>query len=202
MEEIIISGADGNTMTCGEPISVRVHAHLGEMRPNEILAQLVIGPAYANGNFRQKPEVLRLRPRQMEDGMEFSVTFIPTHNGHYRYGIRLLPCIRAWAPPWTQAWCSGDNQRMSLQLQGHARSKSALCAQKNRALRGRQEERTPHGIRSSCLPPARPRLCDSCVADADTPFRYALDHCALALEIDEPRRHVIPFRIQRMSAQM
>lgn len=89
---------------------------------------------------------------------------------------------------------------MSLQLQGHARSKSALCAQKNRALRGRQEERTPHGIRSSCLPPARPRLCDSCVADADTPFRYALDHCALALEIDEPRRHVIPFRIQRMSA--
>lgn len=91
MEEIIISGADGNTMTCGEPISVRVHAHLGEMRPNEILAQLVIGPAYANGNFRQKPEVLRLRPRQMEDGMEFSVTYIPTHNGHYRYGIRLLP---------------------------------------------------------------------------------------------------------------
>lgn len=99
MEEIIISGADGNTMTCGEPISVRVHAHLGEMRPNEILAQLVIGPAYANGNFRQKPEVLRLRPRQMEDGMEFSVTYIPTHNGHYRYGIRLLPVHKGLGSP-------------------------------------------------------------------------------------------------------
>lgn len=99
MEEIIISGADGNTMTCGEPISVRVHAHLGEMRPNEILAQLVIGPAYGNGNFRGKPEVLRLRPRQMEDGMEYSVTYIPTHNGHYRYGIRLLPVHKGLGSP-------------------------------------------------------------------------------------------------------
>ena len=56
MEEIIISGADGNTMTCGEPVSVRLHMHLGQMKPEEILVQLVIGRAYANGNFRNKPE--------------------------------------------------------------------------------------------------------------------------------------------------
>ncbi|WP_165071449.1 alpha-glucan family phosphorylase [Desulfovibrio sp. ZJ200] len=99
MEEIIISGADGNTMTCGEPISVRVHAHLGEMQPEEILAQLVIGPAHGNGNFRQPPEVLRLRPRQSEDGMEYSVTYIPTHSGHYRYGIRLLPVHKGLGTP-------------------------------------------------------------------------------------------------------
>ena len=52
VEEIIISGADGNTMTCGEPVSVRLHMHLGSMKPEEILVQLVIGQALPNGNFR------------------------------------------------------------------------------------------------------------------------------------------------------
>ena len=102
MEEIIISGADGNTMTCGEPVSVRLHMHLGQMRPEEILVQLVIGRAYANGNFRNKPEVLRLEPRAAdhgEDGMNYSATYIPTHNGHYRYGIRAMPVHKGQASP-------------------------------------------------------------------------------------------------------
>ena len=102
MEEIIISGADGNTMTCGEPVSVRLHMHLGQMKPEEILVQLVIGRAYANGNFRNKPEVLRLEPRAAdhgEDGMNYSATYIPTHNGHYRYGIRVMPVHKGQASP-------------------------------------------------------------------------------------------------------
>lgn len=102
MEEIILSGVESNTMTCGEPVSVRLHMHLGEMKPEEILVQLVIGPAYASGNFRSAPKVLRLEPRTAdhgEDGMDYSATYIPTHNGHYRYGIRVIPVHRALGSP-------------------------------------------------------------------------------------------------------
>ncbi|MDR2820323.1 MAG: alpha-glucan family phosphorylase [Desulfovibrio sp.] len=101
LEEIIISGVHDNTMHCGEPITVRVHAHLGDMNPDEILAQLVIGPAYANGNFRNKPEVLRLRSKQLNNdaGTEFSATYVPTQNGQYSYGIRIMPMHRALASP-------------------------------------------------------------------------------------------------------
>lgn len=77
-------------MTCGEPISVRMPAHLGESGPMKFWPT-GHRPGLRQRQLPQKPEVLRLRPRQMEDGMEFSVTYIPTHNGHYRYGIRLLP---------------------------------------------------------------------------------------------------------------
>jgi phosphorylase/glycogen(starch) synthase len=101
LEEIIISGVHDNIMHCGEPITVRVHAYLGEMTPDEILAQLVIGPAYANGNFRNKPEVLRLRSKQLDDdeGTEFSATYVPTKNGQYSYGIRIMPMHKALASP-------------------------------------------------------------------------------------------------------
>ena len=102
MEEIIISGADGNTMTCGEPVNIRLHMHLGQMRPEEILVQLVIGRAYASGNFRDSPEVLRLEPRPADhgdNGMNYSATYIPTRNGHYRYGIRATPVHKGLDSP-------------------------------------------------------------------------------------------------------
>lgn len=96
LEEIILSGADDNTITCGEPITVRLHLHLGEMKADEILVQLVIGRAYASGNFRSKPEVLRLEPRPAnhDDGMNYTGTYIPTNNGQYRYGIRVIPVFK------------------------------------------------------------------------------------------------------------
>jgi len=97
LEEIIISGAKGNTMTCGEPIHVRLHLHLGEMKVEEIQVQLVIGRCYHNGNFRSKPEVLRLEPRPADHGdggMNYSASYTPSHNGQYRYGIRVIPVCK------------------------------------------------------------------------------------------------------------
>ncbi len=102
MEEILISGADGNTMTCGEPVNIRLHMHLGQMKPEEILVQLVIGRAYPNGNFRSKPEVLRFEHRMADHGdncMNYSATYIPTHNGLYRYGIRATPVHKGLGSP-------------------------------------------------------------------------------------------------------
>jgi len=97
LEEIIISGAKGNTMTCGEPIHVRLHLHLGEMKVEEIQVQLVIGRCHHNGNFRSKPEVLRLEPRPADHGdggMNYSASYTPSHNGQYRYGIRVIPVCK------------------------------------------------------------------------------------------------------------
>lgn len=97
LEEIILTGADGTTMICGEPLTVRLKVNLGEMKPSEILVQLVIGRTYANGNFREKPELLRLEPRNGKNGgeqMTYFATYIPRRNGSYRYGIRVMPTHR------------------------------------------------------------------------------------------------------------
>ncbi|MEG6592494.1 alpha-glucan family phosphorylase [Desulfovibrio sp. 1188_IL3213] len=105
VEELFISGVENNTMICGEPVSVRLHMHIGEMQPEEILVQLVIGRALVNGNFIDKPEILRLEPRAADhngesgNGMNFAATYIPTHSGQYRYGVRVLPYHKNLATP-------------------------------------------------------------------------------------------------------
>ncbi|MBQ9537557.1 MAG: alpha-glucan family phosphorylase [Desulfovibrionaceae bacterium] len=94
MDKIEIKGADGNTMLCGEPISINLHLHLGEMRSDEIQAQLVIGLVHGNGNFITPPTVLPLEghiAHNDADGMDFHITYTPTANGHYSYGIRIVP---------------------------------------------------------------------------------------------------------------
>ena len=99
LEEIILSGADGNTMLCGEPVNVRLRLTPGEMKPEEILVQLVIGRTFANGNFRDTPDVLRLEPRANGNGIIYSATYIPRRNGAYRYGIRVMPVHRGLSSP-------------------------------------------------------------------------------------------------------
>ena len=89
-------------MVCGEPVSVQLRMHLGEMKPQEILVQLVIGQALINGSFRDKPEILRLEPRAGEngqDGMRYTASYIPSFSGHYRYGVRIMPVHPAQASP-------------------------------------------------------------------------------------------------------
>lgn len=99
LEEILLSGADGNTMLCGEPVNVRLRLSPGEMKPEEILVQLVIGRTFANGNFRDTPDVLRLEPRSNGSGIIYSATYIPRRNGAYRYGIRVMPVHKGLSSP-------------------------------------------------------------------------------------------------------
>lgn len=99
MEEIILNGADGNIMLCGEPVSVRLRLNPGEMKPEEIQAQLVIGRTFANGNFLDQPDVLRLEPRSNGNGIVYSATYIPRRNGAYRYGIRIMPVHKGLNTP-------------------------------------------------------------------------------------------------------
>lgn len=103
MEDIVLSGADGNTMYCGEPLNVRLHMHLGQMKPEEVVVQLVIGRTYANGNFREVPDHLRLEPRaakaDTDDAWTYTATYIPKRNGPYRFGIRVMPTHKGLANP-------------------------------------------------------------------------------------------------------
>ncbi|MDE5832910.1 MAG: alpha-glucan family phosphorylase [Desulfovibrio sp.] len=102
MEEIILTGADGATMLCGEPLSVKLHMRLGQMKPDEVIVQLVIGRTYANGNFRDAPDILRLEPRSSDEGgdaMTYFATYIPRRNGPYRYGIRVMPFHKGLSSP-------------------------------------------------------------------------------------------------------
>ncbi|MDR2574793.1 MAG: alpha-glucan family phosphorylase [Desulfovibrio sp.] len=99
VEEIVISGLENNAMTCGEPVSIRVRVHPGDMRLDEIVAQLVVGQAYAGGNFKLRPECLRLIAKQTSGGIEFSAAYIPSHTGTYRYGIRFMPTHQALGSP-------------------------------------------------------------------------------------------------------
>ena len=102
VDELTISGIEGNTMICGEPVSVQLRMHLGDMQAEEILVQLVIGRALPNGSFREKPEILRLEPRsgdKDQNDMRYIATYIPTFSGHYRYGVRIMPVHQAQATP-------------------------------------------------------------------------------------------------------
>ena len=62
----------------------------------------MIGQALANGNFRDKPEILRLEPRKEEkgqDGVRYTASYVPSYSGHYRYGVRIMPVHPAQASP-------------------------------------------------------------------------------------------------------
>lgn len=117
VDELTISGVENNTMVCGEPVSVQLRMHLGEMKPQEILVQLVIERALINGSFRDKPEILRLGQRAGEngqDGMRYTASYIPSFSGHYRYGVRIMPVHPAQACRWKRIIFSGPERFTAL----------------------------------------------------------------------------------------
>jgi len=62
----------------------------GQMQPDEILAQLVIGIA-EGGDFSASPDIVRLTPHKKGGDLLFSGTFTAAKNGRYAYGIRVMP---------------------------------------------------------------------------------------------------------------
>jgi len=88
--DIQVVGLDADTLVCGQPLTVHVRIEPGQMQPDEILAQLVIGIG-EGGDFSSAPEVVRLAPHQKGDALIFSGTFTAAKNGRYAYGIRVMP---------------------------------------------------------------------------------------------------------------
>ena len=90
LSDIQIVGLDADTLVCGQPLTIHVRIEPGQMKPDEILAQFVIGIG-AGGDFCSVPEVVRLAPHQKGDALIFSGTFTAAKNGRYAYGIRVMP---------------------------------------------------------------------------------------------------------------
>jgi phosphorylase/glycogen(starch) synthase len=88
--DIQIVGLETDTLACGEPLTVHVRIDPGQMHPEEILAQLVIGVT-ESGDFSASPEIVRLTPHQKGEDLLFSGTFTAAKNGRYAYGIRVMP---------------------------------------------------------------------------------------------------------------
>ncbi|MDR2695315.1 MAG: alpha-glucan family phosphorylase [Deltaproteobacteria bacterium] len=88
--DIQVVGLHAATLACGQPLTIHVRIDPGQMQPDEILAQLVIGIA-DGGDFSSSPEVVRLAPHRKGDSLVFSGTFTAARNGRYAYGIRVMP---------------------------------------------------------------------------------------------------------------
>ena len=89
-------------MVCGDPVTLHVHLHLGEMQRDEIIVQLVIGNAKADGTFENKPALLDMRSKPADhdtDVMDFFCSYTPIANGNYSYGIRVLPVHAGLSSP-------------------------------------------------------------------------------------------------------
>lgn len=101
IEEITVTGLEGDILSCGQPLNVQVRVKPGELTPQELLVQMVVGQTDKRGDFADKPDVVRLTPKpDNENGdLIYSGTYIAAHNGRYAYGIRLMPVTEGLSSP-------------------------------------------------------------------------------------------------------
>ena len=92
--EIRIEGMQGDTLQCGQPVKVFVRVNNGSLQAQELLVQLVIGPADGK-SFLAQPECVALHvvkeSQPVEGSLLFEGQYIASGNGQYAYGVRLMP---------------------------------------------------------------------------------------------------------------
>ena len=95
-----LSGIDGDQVVCGQPLTIRVDVNLGAMQAEELLVQLVIGPARGD-DFACEPETVRLVPGHKDGNGEVAFTgaYSAARNGRYSYGIRIMPVTEGLDSP-------------------------------------------------------------------------------------------------------
>ncbi len=99
LQNIQVEGIEGDVLLCEHPMRTVVQVHTGDLAPEELLVQLVIGPV-TNGNFEQSPNTVTLVPVGKENGVTtYEGVYTTTHNGRYAYGIRLMPDIAGVSNP-------------------------------------------------------------------------------------------------------
>lgn len=92
LEEIRIDGLAGDTLFCGKPLTVNVRLNSGDLLPEELRVQLVIGPTDGT-DFTECPDVAELTPAaDAAPGVQlWSGSYTANRNGRYAYGVRVLP---------------------------------------------------------------------------------------------------------------
>ncbi len=92
LEEIQIEGIEGDTLVCGRPLVVRVRMRSGDLKPEELLAQFVIGPTDGT-DFSERPDVVELTAvdSPQPGTLIYAGTYATKKNGRYAYGVRVMP---------------------------------------------------------------------------------------------------------------
>ena len=93
IRDIEVTGITDDLISCGTPLTVKVELAPGDMKPEELRVQLVIGQADGL-NFTSHPSIIDLKLAKEEDGALFyEASGTVSTNGHYAYGILIVPCI-------------------------------------------------------------------------------------------------------------
>ena len=99
IKEIAVSGVEGETVTCGQPINIQVLVAPGEMNREEILAQFVFGAINKDGDYKAVPDILRLTSKPHNGDILFEGTYMAKSNGRFAYGVRIMPVTPGLASP-------------------------------------------------------------------------------------------------------
>lgn len=101
IENITVSGLDGDTLACGQALNVQVQVQTGELAHDELVVQLVIGLTDNSNDFKSPPEVMHMVTKSTDNtqGLHYSCTYIANKNGRYAYGIRVMPITKGLPSP-------------------------------------------------------------------------------------------------------
>ncbi|MBR1896724.1 MAG: alpha-glucan family phosphorylase [Pyramidobacter sp.] len=92
IEQIRISGLVQNSVPCTDTLTVSATVVPGAMKPEELLVQFVAGRSDTR-DFTEKPDVADMTCTGADERghLTYTVTYTPSHNGHYLYGVRVMP---------------------------------------------------------------------------------------------------------------
>jgi len=98
--EVRIEGVDGDTILCGQPMTVTVTLNPGSMEPADLLVQLVAGIRRGD-DFRDTPEAVDLKQvERLDDGqLVYSGSYTASVSGQYVYGVRVMANTEGLASP-------------------------------------------------------------------------------------------------------
>ncbi|MCH5277164.1 MAG: alpha-glucan family phosphorylase [Desulfovibrionaceae bacterium] len=101
LEEIHMDGLAGDVLICGKELRVSVRLDSGDLLPDELCVQLVIGPTDGT-DFSEHPTVVELKPENTAATSQIRTwtgSYTATRNGHYAYGVRVLPWTEGLTNP-------------------------------------------------------------------------------------------------------
>ena len=90
--DVVFEGIHGDTIQVGEPFTVNVRIHPGNMKAEEIMVELVIGKIDGH-DFLKDPNSIPLRLETTDDDgiITLSCEYQVEDSGQYSYGIRIIP---------------------------------------------------------------------------------------------------------------
>jgi phosphorylase/glycogen(starch) synthase len=99
INEIIIDGLDNNQMKINEPISIKVYLTAGEMMPEELLVQFVVGSG-SGTEYAAAPDIVEMKRTGVNrNTLIYKAKYMVSREGKQLYGVRIFPVMKGLASP-------------------------------------------------------------------------------------------------------